>query len=177
MEKKMMINNIKDKKDVLVLIAKDFEDVELITTLDILSRNNKSYDLYSIQNLEVTIGKYNALIKTKTNLEEININNYKALFIPGGPGWKRFYSSKKALDIIKQFNKENKLIASICAAPEILVKNDLINNRTYTSYPEVEKTNTYSGEDVEFDNNLLTAKDYLATVEFAFKLIEQLNVN
>ncbi len=164
----MMRNN-----NVLILVATNFEDVELITTADILSRAAINYQLISVENYWEVKGKYNAIVKT-TPLNEIEIEKFNVLFLPGGPGYKLLLENSQTLDIIKQFNQNKQLIAAICAAPEVLIKADVVGKRTITAHPGYGKIKNNSGQEIEVDENLITGRDFEATSKFAHEIVKYL---
>ncbi len=65
------------------------------------------------------------------------------------------------------------LVAAICAAPTVLGKHNLLNERRATCYPGME-TELRGAEVVDEmlveDGNLITAKGPAASVEFAFAI-------
>ena len=51
-------------------------------------------------------------------IEEVNLEDFDFLFIPGGPGsFKILANIKEVDDVIDYFVNNNKLVAAICAAP------------------------------------------------------------
>lgn len=159
------------KKDVLVLVATGFEDMELITPLDLFARNNISYDLVSIENKNEVKGKYETIVKTK-QITDIYQKNYRSLFLPGGPGTDLLIKDNKVLELTKYFG-ENKHLFAICAAPSIILKSG-INIEDYTAYPGSADSDRNSGKQVVVSNNIITGRDYLSSKEFAYKVIEKI---
>src|SRR3712207_8203371 len=49
-----------------------------------------------------------------------------------------FRSSKKVIDLVREFNEHGKIVAAICAAPIVLDKADIIKGKNVTSYPGFE---------------------------------------
>lgn len=161
---------------VLVLVATNFEDIELIGTIDIFARQAINYQLVSVENHWEVKGKYNAIVKT-TPLNEIDVQKFNALFLPGGPGFKILLDNSQVLDIIKQFNQKTHLISAICAAPEVLVKADIVNKRHITAHPGYAQIKNNRGSEVEVHENLITGRDYLATFKFANAIVKYLQTN
>lgn len=158
-------------KDVIVLVATDYEDVELITTIDIFSRENVSYDLVSIENKDMVKGKYNALVETK-KIKDIDTNNYRAVYIPGGHSGEAFSKSKETPEILLKYKKENKIIAAICAGPEVAFQAGVLKDVKITSYPGFAQNGHNTGNEVEVSGNVVTGRDYLATPNFAKELVK-----
>ena len=151
---------------IIVIAAEGFEDVEMITTLDILSRNNIDYDIASIQNKQYVKGKFDAIVEA-LSFEGLNQNNYDGIFIPGGPGHEIILKDIRIKKWVQDFNNANKVVAAICAAPTILYEAGILARRSYTSYPGFAQGQGNTGEEVVVDGNIVTGRDYLATVNFA----------
>lgn len=158
---------------VLVVVATGFEDIELITVIDVFARENIKYDLVSIEDLNEVKGKYNAYVKTKL-LNDINYHDYDALFLPGGPGTKILLQSGILIEIIKDYNMKKKIIAAICAAPDVLMKAEILNNKLITSYPGHTNNGNNTRNAYEIDGNIITGRDFEASLKFAIILVEEL---
>lgn len=152
-------------KDLIIFVATGFEDTELIAAIDVLSRHDISYDLVSVENKSEVKGKVEALVKTKT-LNEVSPYTYKAVFLPGGPGHKILLESWIVNEVVKDY-AINKIVSAICAAPEVLLRAGVLAGKTFTSHPgfALDKNNT--GSAVEVDDNIITGRDFEATIEFA----------
>lgn len=159
---------------IIVIAADGFEDVEMITTLDILSRGNIDYDIASIQNKQYVKGKFNAIVEA-LNFEGLNQNSYDGIFIPGGPGHEIILEDIRIKKWVQDFNNANKVVAAICAAPTILYEAGILAKRSYTSYPGFAMGPGNTGKDVVIDKNIITGKDFEVTHEFANKLVELLS--
>ena len=158
------------QKDVLVLVATKFEDTELISTINVFSRNNITYDLVSIENKDIVQGQNKALVATK-KLVDINVASYRSIFLPGGEGHKLILTNEAALNVIKMF--KNKFMFAICAAPAILLKLNLING-IFTSYPGFASDLQNTGKELEVLDKIITAKDYKVTIKFAEAIVKKL---
>ena len=96
--------------------------------------------------------------------------------MPGGqPGTNNLQKDIRIEILLKKMFKQGKLIAAICAAPIILKKNNILENKFITSHPSVEsvfKTENYLCERVVVDGNLITSQSPGTAMEFALKLVE-----
>ncbi|MCK5807279.1 MAG: DJ-1/PfpI family protein, partial [Mycoplasmataceae bacterium] len=90
-------------KKVLVLVQTNYEDTELITTLNALSRKKIAYDLYSPEKLDIVKGETGSMIETQ---KEFDGTNYDALFVPGGTAAEVMTHNPEVIEIVKSFNKE-----------------------------------------------------------------------
>ena len=157
----------------LVIVQTKFEDTELITTLNILNRNDVDYYLWSPEGKTAVKANREAIVET--NVELPNLDEFNSLFIPGGPAVNELINNSKVLEIVKDFYNKNKIVSAICAAPTILLKTGILENHKYTCYPGMgESNNKLENENFVVDKNIVTGKDYEATKDFAFKLVDKI---
>ena len=159
---------------VLVLLANGFEDIEAITVIDLLRRAKIDVDIRAISNPPLVSGSV-IQYKVDSILDSIKIDDYELLFLPGGGGVKELDSNLNVREIILEFNKSKKLIAAICAAPLILGKLGLLDNKRFTCYPSFEKFSKkgiYTKNGVELDSNIITGRGIAYVFDFAFTLIK-----
>lgn len=163
----------------LILLADYFEDIEALATIDLLRRANINIDMVSIT------GKYELTTQSLVNIraeklyENIDLNAYEFLIIPGGKAvFNTHLSSKLTENCVKYFYEKHKLIACICAAPGILGKMGIFEHLEYTCYPGCEINmpvqHYLPNEAVVVRNNIITSKAAGTTFLFASKIIEYL---
>lgn len=163
------------KKDILVFVASEFEDVELIATLDIFVRNEVTFDLVSIENKDLVKGQQGCAFVETIHKDDIEFNEYKGLFLPGGKGHLLLLEDKFVLETIKKFNDDKKIIAAICAAPEVLKKAGVLEGiKRYTSFPGFAKGENNLSTPVEISDNIITGRDFEATIMFAKEIVKKI---
>ena len=69
---------------ILCILTNGFEEVEAIGTIGILRRGGIDIDIFSLHGTEVT-GRYGVTVKNLGLFQNINLDNYDFLLIPGGP--------------------------------------------------------------------------------------------
>ncbi|WP_436928919.1 DJ-1/PfpI family protein [Halosimplex halobium] len=95
-------------------------------------------------------------------LSAVDPADYDGLVLPGGraPEYIRNYDA--VIDAVEHFFDEDKPVAAICHAMQILVAADAVEGRTCTAYPALEADVRASGgewaEGVVTDGNLVTAQ-------------------
>ena len=70
-------------------------------------------------------------------IDDINVNDFDALAIPGGFEEYGFYNEaydERFLNLIREFNKQNKIIATICVADLPLGKSGVLKGKKGTTY-------------------------------------------
>lgn len=161
----------------LVLIGDYYEDTELIATIDVLLRHNEELVLASMMKRNDVTSKLNLVVHYDKLIEEVSLNNFDFLFIPGGPGSFQVLSNIPQVDlIINHFVKNNKLVASICAAPFLVGRLSHLNNHSFTCYPGFEKQvvgGTYlRDKGVVRDGNFITGKSMYYSIDLGLEIIE-----
>lgn len=114
-------------------------------------------------------------------VDEASADQYDALVLPGGQINPDVLSlNRKALDLIKAFWQQKKVVAAICHAPWLLVETGIINDRKVTSYPSIKTDVINAGgkwEDspVVADNGLVTSRKPDDLDAFCEKIAEEIN--
>jgi 4-methyl-5(b-hydroxyethyl)-thiazole monophosphate biosynthesis len=166
-------------KKVCVLLAEGFEELEALSVVDLLRRAEMMVDLVSISNEVITVGGARRITVIADKLfDAANYTDYDMLVLPGGqPGTDNLKANPSVVRVVQYFNKENKYVAAICAAPTVLHKAGVLEDKSFTCYPSVAKEITgaiYSNEKVVVDGNVITSQGVGTALEFARKLIEVL---
>lgn len=164
-------------RNVAVILAEGFEEIEALTVVDIMRRAGEHCDMVSIKEKEV-IGAHNIKVLADVIISD-EIKKYDLIVLPGGmPGSINLKENVKVIELVKYFNDENKLIGAICAAPIVLAKAGIIKNKNITSYPgfeeELSEANYITEEKVVVDNNIITSRGPATAIEFSYKLLELL---
>lgn len=162
-------------KKTAIFIANGLEECEALNTADLLKRAGIRVDLVSVEDTKDIVSSHNLHFMTDMMIDDINIYEYDALILPGGlKGTQTLSVNDKVLSYLKQFHKEGRLIAAICAAPSIFVKEGYVRDNYFSVYPGFECGLKTSGLKVSVDNNVITAKGLGASFEFAHAIISYL---
>ncbi|MGM0599190.1 MAG: DJ-1 family glyoxalase III [Candidatus Rifleibacteriota bacterium] len=166
-------------KKVIVFMAEGFEEMELTISVDILRRAGLDVKACTIKDELTSVkGSRGILMQPDVRIDEIDINSFDAIVLPGGlEGTKNLGESEKVLQIVKEAAQQNKLVAAICAAPVVLVKAGLASGRTLTSHPAAQEHMVgvnYSEDRVCKDGNIVTSRAAGTAFEFAFALLKEL---
>ncbi len=120
--------------------------------------------------------------KIDTFVEEASASEYDAVIIPGG-AWNpdSLRANQKALDFINAINGQNKLVASICHGPQVLINAGLIKNKNVTSWwsMQIDLTNaggTVLDQPVVVDGNLITSRAPIDLADFLDAVVSKLSV-
>ena len=151
-------------------------------------RNDYGYDI------EVVIcGFQNQVMSTfnipdivDKTIEEIDIAEYAALAIPGGFEEFGFYEEaydERFLELIREFDSNNKVIATICVGALPVGKSGVLENRRATTYHlgdgyRQKQLREFGvqvvNEPVVIDDNVITSYCPETASSVAFKLLEKL---
>ncbi|OXU22956.1 hypothetical protein TSAR_002127 [Trichomalopsis sarcophagae] len=167
------------KKTAVCLLAEGAEEMEAIVTVDILRRAGVSVTVASITDKECIKCSRDVKICTDAKIGDIEGQKYDAVILPGGVGWKNLAASAKVGIILKAQESESKVIAAICAAPNVLKAHGIAKGKKITSYPSVKNdlTSDYSYIDdqiVVTDGNLITSKGPATAYAFGLAIVEKL---
>lgn len=128
-------------KKVLVFLAKAFETMEFSVFIDVIGWARVCYGhglfVETCAFTKEVISTFNVLVRVDKTIEEINVDEYAALAIPGGFGEFGFYEEaydERFLDLIKEFNTKGKIIATVCTGALPLGKSGILKDRKATTY-------------------------------------------
>ncbi len=129
------------QKKVLVFLAKAFETMEFSVFIDVLGWARCDYGHPIIVETcgftHKVISTFNIPVLVDKTIDEINVDEYDALAIPGGFSEFGFYEevfSEKFLQLIQEFDAKGKIIASICSGAMPIGKSGVLKNRKGTTY-------------------------------------------
>ena len=161
--------------NVIIPLADGFEEIEAMSTIDVLRRADISVTTAGIPGTIVKGSKGTQTIADK-KISEVDLETFDALILVGGyPGYVNLGKSNQVLDAVKSFNEKEKTIAAICAAPTILAKAGVLENRKATIYPGMEKEIPRPrGEKVVQDGHIITSQGPGTAIDFALKIVEVL---
>ncbi|MBI2971178.1 MAG: DJ-1/PfpI family protein [Candidatus Aenigmarchaeota archaeon] len=156
-----------------VILAEGFEEIEAFTVIDVLRRakiDTASVGLIS----KVVSGAHGITTMAEYVLSDIKPDNFDMVILPGGdPGYRNLANSEKVLSIVKDYNKKRKFIAAICAAPYVLAKAGVLDDKIATIYPGMEsKIPKPRDAKVVVHDNIITSKSPGTAMDFAVKLAE-----
>ena len=164
-------------KQVLVTLAPGFEEIEAVTVIDVLRRSGARVSIAGTIDGLIE-GSRGVKVAPDGYLNNMNTDDLDLLVLPGGqPGTDNLKNDPRITALLKKMADKKKLIGAICAAPIILEKNGLLQNRKRTSYPSVKEVltgNLHLEESVVVDQNIITSRGPGTAMEFALKLVELL---
>jgi 4-methyl-5(b-hydroxyethyl)-thiazole monophosphate biosynthesis len=159
----------------LVLLADGFEEIEAVTIIDVLRRGEVAVTTASLGGKHVR-GSHDIAIEADALLERVNVADYDALVLPGGPASKTLREDARAQAAIKQAAAEGKLVAAVCAAPTALEAAGVLRGKRATVYPgDALPSAHFVEERVVEDGNIITSRGPATAMAFALKVVERLS--
>ncbi|MEI6089785.1 MAG: DJ-1/PfpI family protein [bacterium] len=176
-------------KKVLLLLADGFEMFEASAFIDVIGWNlvegDQSIKLYSCGFMKEVKSSFDQKLIPDFLINDINPEDFDALAIPGGFDEYGFYDDAynvRFLDIIKQFNAQNKLIATICVGGLPVAKSGILINKFATTYNQnpkrieqlIDMGALYTNEPIVVNDNIITSSNPATAHEVAFILLEKM---
>jgi 4-methyl-5(b-hydroxyethyl)-thiazole monophosphate biosynthesis len=160
---------------VLIPLAEGFDEMEAITTANVLRRAGIEVTLAGVPGTIVQGARKIKVIADK-NIEDVESEDFDAIVLPGGnPGYINLSKSKRVTKMITDMNERGKLVAAICGSPSILAKLGILDNKRATIYPGMERElpKPRTGK-VIVDGNIITSQGPGTAVDFALEIITKL---
>ena len=151
-----------------------FEEIEALTTVDLLRRANIALTTVSMTGEKHVTGSHQITVHADKQFADCDFSDAEMLILPGGAT--HLETHQNLCELLLKHNEENKLIAAICAAPSVLGRLGILNGKQATCYPGFEEYlgESYVGGLVVESKNIITAKGPGLSSDFAFCLIEKL---
>jgi len=164
----------------LIVYSKNMEDVEALATKALLVRAGYHMDSMTFNPVKVLKTAYKQSIMADFTFDEIDVNAYDFLVIPGGKYVSETIDKDQDINsLAKRFYTNNKYVCAICAAPLFLGKAKLLENIKYTAFPGTEKMidqGHYLGhKKVVSDDLFITARSAGAVYDFVYEIVKNLS--
>jgi len=176
-------------KKVLLLLADGFEIYEASAFIDVIGWNliegDKSTQLFTCALKKEIKSTFNQRFIVDFTVDEINPEDYAALAIPGGFEEYGFYKDAyhpDFLELIRNFENQQKTIASICTGALPIAESNILKNRKGTTYNlNPVKQNALRNkfvivlnQPIVEDGNIITSWNPSTAMDVAFLLLEKL---
>ena len=159
----------------LVPLANGFEEMEAVVTADILRRAGWTVTLAGMTHGLITAG-HGLRVAPDVYWDDIEPGSFDVVILPGGgAGVQNLRQDKRLLEALRNFQREGKWMAAICAAPLVLQEAGVLGQLA-TCHPQVasqlaKKVNRVIAP-VVVDGKIITSQAAGTAVAFALKLVE-----
>lgn len=185
------------KKKILMLAGDFVEDYEIIVpfhalqmvghTIHAVCPGKKSGEfvrtsIHDFEGDQTYTEKRGHNFAINATFDEIKPEDYDALMIPGGRAPEYIRMNARVLDIVRYFMKENKPVAAICHATQVLAAAGVLKGRKCSSYPATSPDVTLAGgtyvdvgmAEAVVDGNLVTGPAWPALHRWLAKFLTAL---
>jgi protein deglycase len=177
-------------KKVLLFLAQGFEAYEASVFTDVMgwtkAFGNNPVDLVTTGLRSEIKCTWNFIVQPELVFDKIEVKDFDALAIAGGFEKAGFYEDafdERFLNLIRKFNSEGKIIATICVAAMPLGKSGVLKGRNATTYDLLDGLRRkqlaefgaiVKDEQIVVDNNIITSTGPATGLDVAFTLLEML---
>lgn len=160
-----------------VILAQGFEEIEAITSIDILKRAGVEVHIIGVKSKNIC-GSHNINILSDYTDGDLN-TGFDCIVIPGGmPGSINISECENINKLILSQYKNKGLIGAICAAPGVVLGPlGILKDKCFTCYPGFEDKvpdGIFSKEPVVVSGNIVTSRGAGTAIDFSLKLVELL---
>jgi len=165
----------------IVFFAPGFEEIEAITSVDVLRRAGLQVTMAAVGGNGLAVkGSHGVVMQCDALVEELSAAGVDVVVYPGGlPGATNLAASPHTARLAQAVLKQGGRAAAICAAPLALQAAGVLEGHRYTCYPSFEKKigGDYSGARVQVDGHIITACGPGASAEFALAIVAELGLD
>lgn len=175
-------------KKILLFLCKGFEAYEASVFTDVFGWN--AY--YGVGGVEVVTAGFrediqacwNFRVKPELLFEDIDIEDFDALAIPGGFEEEGFYEDafdKNFIQLIQAFHLQHKIVASVCVGAIPVGKSGILKGKQATTYDLFDnhrrgQMSSFGAKvldkDIVVEGNIITSTGPATAIDVALKLLE-----
>lgn len=163
-----------DKK-VGIMVANGYEEIEMLTVVDILRRAGLTCDIISVTGEQALTSSHRVTVLADVLYEDADFDSYDALAIPGGmPGTINLGEHAGVCEQLQRACAQGRLIAAICAAPTVFGKLGLLQGKKAICFPGMEDQLTGAEvicEPVVRDGNIITSRGMGTAIDFGLAIL------
>lgn len=149
-------------KRAYILLADGFEVIEALAPYDVFCRGGIDVKTVSISGSKTVAASNKVTVQADLLWAEADFQSADLIYLPGGyPGYENLGNDAKVGAVAKAHYESGKILAAICGAPTVLLKNAIGYGKTVTSHSccaaEMSEKYNRTGRPIEHDGNLYTA--------------------
>lgn len=150
-------------KRIAVFAEQKYEDLELWYPAIRLREEGATVTIVGSGTANEYHGKYGYPVKVDKNIDDIQVEDFDALIIPGGFAPDYMRRSEKMVQFVRDMHAAGKVIAAICHGPWMLTTAEVVSGKNVTSFFAIKSDMVHAGalwQDAEVvrDGTLITAR-------------------
>lgn len=162
-----------------IFLAPGYEEVEMLTVVDMLRRAGIEIDMVSITEQKEVCSSHNVTIIADKLFGEVDFASVQMLILPGGiPGTPNLRAYAPLCEQLRKFAEDgDKWLAAVCAAPTVFGELGILDGRQATCYPDFADKiicGQYVKQPVVKDGNIITSRGMGTCIDFAGEIIAAL---
>jgi protease I len=156
-------------KKIAIIATSHFEEAELVTPRDELSKAGAEVKIYSTDTDPIQAVEGDTEPTQKIDVDgtfgDLDVSSVDAVVVPGGTvNADHIRTDEDAQQIVRDAIEQDKVLAVICHGPWLLVSAGVADGRSLTSYPslsiDLENAGaTWRDEEVVVDGRLITSRN------------------
>lgn len=150
---------------IAVILADMFEDVEYTRPSKAFRENGHELNIVGLKEGETVKGKQGTVSeKIEKSVKNVSVNDFDALFIPGGYSPDKLRADDDAVQFTRKFVENGKPVFAICHGPQLLITAQVIKGRKITGWKSIIQDIKNAGaifvdREVVEDGNLVTSRN------------------
>lgn len=150
-------------KKIATVITNLFEDLEYTEPAKAFEEAGHEIVTIGNQKGDTVIGKQEeSKVPIDYGIDEVDPNEYDALFIPGGFSPDQLRADDRFVEFAKHFMDEKKPVLAICHGPQLLITAKTLEGRDATGYKSIKVDMEYAGAKYA-DKEVVVCQDQLVT--------------
>jgi protease I len=150
-------------KKILIMLERGVEDSEFIYPYYRFQEEGYKVEIVAPKAKTEYIGKRGGPFMSELSPNDVNVDDYDAVIIPGGYAPDRMRIHRNLVQIVKDANSKGKVIAAVCHGPQMLIEADIVRGKKVTSWPSVRTDLKNAGgtlvdEAAVVDGNIVTSR-------------------
>ena len=169
-------------KKIAIILANEMNDIDLFIPLAIWRQGKISVDLISIEKKNSVMMESGTKVGCTAVFETVNMTQYHAIYIPGGPGVCRLSKDNWPVKIgqgVLKLNKaienfridKQKMVFVTADSSSLLNELQLIGNARIAGFDKSYVRDPNIKEEILVNNNLVSVVGYWALTDFAIETL------
>lgn len=147
----------------LFLIADGYEDLQFFHPYYRLREEGFAVTVAAATNTHPAKGQHGYTVEPDMPIVELNPNEYEVLIIPGGRSPEKLRMREEAINLVRTFVEEGRLVAAIGHGTQLLISAGVIGNKLATGDPGIRDDirnadGAYRDEAVLVDGFIITSR-------------------